>query len=508
MNLSKLKNNKTWNAVQTKFGHKATTEIHGGWIHYLDSNLDWADIDCLLVEGDNGFKITKAPFTFIAPKFSDGSAFFNITNRFDVFKKETIEALPFGQHITALGVARVPGELFDINGDGRLDAVKYPHTYGFGIHLVYYVQHGRAPRLKKLVMFDVGLIETREFKFKVEFTTRPEISPKYKLNQTRRAMRDWADSMFNLKQPVYADKGFYVRQRGEAQKRGIGIKNPLIWDSEEKAEEIPLYMDRGGDVNTYTLTKVINADFFTDAVLPVFTDTTSTFYPDPDPETTSVDGLCRRVNTSGETWNTMRTSAGTQAFPSSVNLSARIGADANTDKFDIIERNAVGFDTSSIPDADTISSATLSLYGHTAPDTALETPVSTIVSISLNSDTAVITSDYNIAGWGGTRFADDLDGGSWNSSGYNVHTLNASGLAYIDVAGVTNFGWSLASDRDDTEPTWASTLQSEIIVSAADAAGTGQDPKLIVVHSAPRTAGRGRTKSLHRKATGMSVGLN
>ena len=92
--------------------------------------------------------------------------------------------------------------------------------------------------------------------------------------------------------------------------------------------------------------------------------TTSTFYPDPDVETTSVDGLVRRsLGEPGEGFGTIHNGAGTEAFPSgTVSGGASIRTSAGTNpNYIFFGRVVMLFDTSSIPDTDTISSATMSV---------------------------------------------------------------------------------------------------------------------------------------------------
>ena len=77
--------------------------------------------------------------------------------------------------------------------------------------------------------------------------------------------------------------------------RGFGMKKFLIWDS---ATNTPIRNIQPIDVElsgNLILTKKLDLSFFDDAVYPVYTDTTTTFNPDADAESTSVDGWARQL---------------------------------------------------------------------------------------------------------------------------------------------------------------------------------------------------------------------
>ena len=149
--VNKLIDNKTWNARKVS---STQTDFHVGWVNYLDENDDWQEIDCIVIKTDTNFTVTKAPFNFTAPLFSDGEAFFESDNKFDITNKTKITADSYGLYLTARNVTKVAGELFDINGDGRLDAVIYKQAYpSIDADLIFYIKHGKAPRLEKLVRF-------------------------------------------------------------------------------------------------------------------------------------------------------------------------------------------------------------------------------------------------------------------------------------------------------------------------------------------------------------------
>ncbi|MFH1520381.1 MAG: hypothetical protein ABID61_01925, partial [Candidatus Micrarchaeota archaeon] len=89
--------------------------------------------------------------------------------------------------------------------------------------------------------------------------------------------------------------------------------------------------------------------------------TTSTFYPDPDTETTSVDG--NSIRTDEATWaGAHDATAGTAGYGADNGAQAYAGESRMETSAYRISRGFFLFDTSAIPDTDTINSATLSLY--------------------------------------------------------------------------------------------------------------------------------------------------
>lgn len=231
--------------------------------------------------------------------------------------------------------------------------------------------------------------------------------------------------------------------------------------------------------------------------MPLLLNTTSTFYPDPDPESTTVDGVVLRINDGG-TWADIRGGAGTNVVDSGTDNeldNMETGSGSNWRK---IHRGVMLFDTGpTIPDTDSITSATFSLYG---PATAKENTNSAtaaqaalhIVSSAPASNTALATGDYAIASWGTTSFGSFVYA-DYASGAYNDVALNASGLSNISKTGVSKFGVRSGGDLNDSEPTRnGGSLTTYIAGVLADTALQDKDPKLVVVHGAAAVAGMNR----------------
>ena len=204
--------------------------------------------------------------------------------------------------------------------------------------------------------------------------------------------------------------------------------------------------------------------------------TTSTFYPDASPETTSVDGY---VTQRGGTYATVQAdTVGDTANDSGT------GAEVNNLKTGAtyyVYRAFFLFDTSSIPDSDTISSAVFSAYGFSVGNA--DSDSMSVVASTPASNTALVLADFDQVGT--TKFATDIPLGSWNTAGYNDFTLNGSGVAAVTKTGISKFALRMAKDISATQPTGLNYAEMYM----AEQSGTTNDPKLVVVHAAGSVPG-------------------
>jgi len=147
-----------------------------------------------------------------------------------------------------------------------------------------------------------------------------------------------------------------------------------------------------------------------------------------------------------------------------------------------LSRNMFLYDTSAIDSGDTISSATLSLYGGTFAQGNASSTTYEIVESSPPSNTAITTSDFN--NYSFTSFA-SIAFASFSTSGYNDFTLNAAGIAKVIKAGISKFGSVTGLDLNITSMT--SGHDNIQAVYEASYTGTTRDPKLVVEHAAGST---------------------
>ncbi len=217
---------------------------------------------------------------------------------------------------------------------------------------------------------------------------------------------------------------------------------------------------------------------------PKFGLSTLTVYPDAHVETNSVDGMVYR-NAVDETFSTIRGGTGSGAIDNAVALSSPyLSASTTTNQFYQINRSCYGFLTSSLGSSATISAATFSLYADGNINQGLGDVGMGVVSFTPASNTALASGDYAITNFGSTDFATRINVSTFGTAGYKDYTLNASGLAYINKTGVTNFGHLLGWDIDNNfTGTWSSGAVTNGRNYFAEQTGTANDPKLVITYT-------------------------
>ena len=216
--------------------------------------------------------------------------------------------------------------------------------------------------------------------------------------------------------------------------------------------------------------------------------TVSTFFPDADPETTSVDGYSSYWdNFNGIAWSTIRNAATTPDGSPSAGAMMQVSIEAdNAANWDRMARIFILFDTSALTAGATITAATISLFetAATREDTLLPSQLIDIVSSSPASNTNLVVDDYDQLGT--TSFA-AIDITSLTANAYNDFSLDANGLANISKTAISKFGARVSGDTSNTEPTFGADQAALVEFNAADAAGTANDPKLVVTYTTPVT---------------------
>lgn len=205
---------------------------------------------------------------------------------------------------------------------------------------------------------------------------------------------------------------------------------------------------------------------------PVFA-LTSTFYPNPNVETVSVDG-----------WVSYDSfSLGNSSYDSGTTINVESDATYfdGTDCFCYMKyfsRGVLLFDTSSLTASAEVTGATLSIYV-TARNNSDNDGSDYIGVFTSNpsSNTALVGSDYSSVG--GTNFASpspDITALTLNT--YTNINLNSSGL--ISTTGITKLA---LKEGHNAGALIANGTVNSITVSSAEVSGTSQDPKLVVTYT-------------------------
>ena len=207
--------------------------------------------------------------------------------------------------------------------------------------------------------------------------------------------------------------------------------------------------------------------------------TTTTFYPDND-------GLIG-YNTGSATWSAAHDAAtGTEATDTKNESLISDDAPRSEERSGDARIYRVGlvFDTSSIPDLDTIDSAVFSVYPNSINDGDNDgDDYLTVVDDFTPADPDdFATADYNQ--FGTTEWSAQIDLGDITATQYNNWTFNATGKSNINKTGDTLFGFREGHDILDHA---MAVAKNSINMAFSDTAGTSSDPKLVVEHSGEST---------------------
>ena len=213
--------------------------------------------------------------------------------------------------------------------------------------------------------------------------------------------------------------------------------------------------------------------------------TVSTFFPDGAPETTSVDGWAERGG-QNEAFGTIRAGAGS-FFNDDLDVVGMVMlvTTATSPNYNSIRRGVFLFDTSSLPDTDTIDAVTFEFVATAKADEFTEAASLSMVTSTPASNTALENADYTQLGT--TKQATDLTIASVvaDSATYNAFTLNATGRGNISQTGISKFGARGTFDNDNVEPTWGASKFAYVNCASAEEVLAGDKrPKLVVTHTA------------------------
>lgn len=230
--------------------------------------------------------------------------------------------------------------------------------------------------------------------------------------------------------------------------------------------------------------------FTNQSFLPQIHLSTLTAYPDPDPETTTVDGNVRRITSAA--YATLRSGAGEQAFPSTAAVDALwTRCDTVSNQLDRLSRYAILFDGNSMGAGATVNSGTVSIRA-TGKSSALGGDIVLVSSNPFSNTNLTVPAsddDYAVARWGSTDLSTRVAYSAISTAAYHDFTLNASGLSNVSVTSISKFGVRDSYDVDNSAPTWGSGAESYITVNCADTADTTTDPKMVIDYTAAAAGG-------------------
>ncbi|MBR9703783.1 DNRLRE domain-containing protein [Candidatus Pacearchaeota archaeon] len=408
---------------------KIRYKIHAGHIHYKD-NGGLADIDTTLVETDSGWTMNKASYSVEIPKYSDDS--FEFTNNYEDNQGDVVSMKP-------VVVNNVEGVLDSDN------SVVYADSFGTGIDLKVRAGNNGFDKLIIINEKPVDLSKDLEFRYEIEIDGFDVSSE---------------NGLWNKADSVQTSDSIVLDKTGETFFREF-----RAWDSSGKSFKINVKLENIDD--KYYLIKILDKEFLENAVYPVFTDDTVSYYAG------SGDGY---VYNDGSDWDTVHDASSGSSYDYTSITSGTM--DYYFENFYYIYRSFVPIDTSGIDDSSVITSASLYLYGENIYTDLYPCDVH-LVQTTQSSSSSLYYYDFDQVG--NTDGTPAVDMGYLYTSYYNQFDLNSIGKAWIDKSGTTYFGLRTYYDFNDIDPD--DGYQSGYCwfdYKTSEESGTDEDPYLEV----------------------------
>ncbi|MFA4845778.1 MAG: SpvB/TcaC N-terminal domain-containing protein, partial [Patescibacteria group bacterium] len=243
-----------------------------------------------------------------------------------------------------------------------------------------------------------------------------------------------------------------------------------------------------GTVTTYTyddgaryrLTRKITTGYEADSTSATTT-TTTNFYP------TAGDGYVYKYNAS---WDTAHDATSGSGFSYIASL-ALVGTTKSTTNY-YLYRSFLPFDTSSIPDDATVTSATLNVYVYSKINNDNDgDDFVTLVQTSQAGTTSLVREDFDQAGatdnpTEGIDTSERKDITSVTTNVYLTFNLNTTGLGWISKTGTTKLGLREGHDVIDssfTSSSSSSTQYNNLYIRSSEYSGTSYDPYLSITYT-------------------------
>jgi hypothetical protein len=145
-------------------------------------------------------------------------------------------------------------------------------------------------------------------------------------------------------------------------------------------------------------------------------------------------------------------------------------------------RGLITWDTSAIPDSATITSATVSVYGHDKTNGLGQFNFAIIDANPLNK-LAYGAGDYDKTTF--TRMAPDIAYSSFSNDGWNNFTLNSQGLSAISKTGLTTFMFTHSADVDNSSLSWVNDSLSAFEIKGVNDSVEVRKPFITINYDLP-----------------------
>jgi len=211
--------------------------------------------------------------------------------------------------------------------------------------------------------------------------------------------------------------------------------------------------------------------------------TVTTKFPDAGTGNTTIDGSVLEDDT---TWDAAHdATSGSGGTRDTETTGFAFSRRTNSGSFSI-HRTFASFDFSAVTDTDSKDSGILSFWGISVRDNHTNGARDVgVVEPTPANDNLLVDGDFDQCGSvdSATEGATRITFASLSTGQYNDWTLTSTGLGFISLTGISNFGLRTNYDLDDLEPSPNNANGSGIDNSFADEANTTQDPKCALTHS-------------------------
>lgn len=448
--------------------------LHPGHIHYKDSQGDFQNVDLTFEDMGTYWRVTKASFRLYVNKIFDAGDLIRFDNRYEG-ANHSIYYRPYSiwwvnadnksERTKWLDRKKVTGVL---NAEGN--KITFTNAFANGVH--YEITILRSGFTKELVV-----------------DSKPNTGSAPYTNWMIGVVAGWSGDGLKIKANDYTDwddNGYYeYTDYFTISEIATGLKSYIkhaygIDSSTPRPRRValPVFFEKQG--GTLWQGKLISENMIENAVYPIRVDTVTSYYAG------AGDG---DVTYSNASWDVAHDAAtGTLADYTDTDYDVAIGGGWGSFW---ISRHFIPIDTSGLPDAATISAATLYLYFTAANKSSSDgNGWMTTVQTNQASTSTLSTADYDQCGDAidnpteGNDSGNRIDLGAVSTGQYTGIPLNATGIGWISKTGYTKLGLREGHDATDTSylPDQA---EDSATISSSEATGTSQDPYLEVTYTVP-----------------------
>lgn len=415
-------------------------------VQYLDPLTgERKDIDTALQEDGTAWSMTTAPYGAWLSK--------EVTDKTVAFRSGNLE-LYFAPVVIPEKAAR--GQKSPRGGE----SVRYPGALGEGIDLE--VRLGSDALFKEAVLdTPATLASLKQADGFVEVPFALQANEKFDLVSSSGESLDASGTLTT-------DEMVTVVSESDAP---AYFRAPVAYDANGNVTPIEIRYER--TETGVRLTKLLPLSWLEGATYPVRTDTVVTYYSG------AADGHVYKENVSN--WNTIHdATSGTKVGGETMRVQTAKNGSGNY----FINRVAIPFNTSGLPDNAVISSATLRFYvtgvGNTDND---GNDFVRVVQTTTNSATDLVDEDYDQIGAidNPTAGATDKDISTISNEANLSFSLNATGMSWIDKSGWTKLGLREGHDAVDAAPDY----ENGVTVYTSSYTDPARQPRLEITYTTP-----------------------